>query len=101
MNRSLVTKLGSRLGPANGEAEWLKLAYDIENAAAATYTALLGALVGIDPATTVASIQPIEARHAVVLGEALGLALADYAIEFEPSSTADGALDPSAYPIAG
>ena len=101
VNRSLVTKLGSRLGPSNGEADWLKLAYDIENAAAATYTALLGALVGIDPATTVASIQPIEARHAVVLGEALGLALADYAIEFEPSSTADGALDPSAYPIAG
>ncbi len=101
VNQSLVTKLKPRLGSSNGEAEWLKLAYDIENAAAATYTALLGSLAGIDPASVVASIQPIEARHAVVLGEVLGLALADYAIEFEPSSTADGALDPSAYPIAG
>jgi rubrerythrin len=101
VNKALVTKLGSRMTASNGEAEWLKLAYDIENAAAATYTALLGSLSGIDPASTVASIQPIEARHAVVLGDALGLPLTDVAIDFEPTSASAGALDPTAYPVEG
>ena len=47
--------------------------FELETAAATTYTAGLGEIIGTDPAAIVASIQPIEARHAAVLGEALDL----------------------------
>ena len=79
----------------------LGVAFDLENAAAATYGLALGALVGTNAAALVASIQPIEARHAVVLGDVLGKPLNVQVPEFQPSDTKGGAIDPASYPLEG
>jgi hypothetical protein len=57
---------------------------------------LLGELHGTDAAALVASILPIEARQAVVLGEAIGLPLAETVPELEST---DASLDPGDFPI--
>jgi rubrerythrin len=97
-NAALVKKFTQALAAAKDQAAALKVAFDVENAAAATYQAALGTLVGIDGAALVASIQPIESRHAVVLGQVLGLNMADYLPTVQATSDA---LDASAYPIEG
>ena len=70
--------------------------FDLETAAASAYVAVLGQLVGTNGAQVVASIQPIEARHAVVLGQALDLGLDELSPAFEDPSKAPS---PSQYPI--
>jgi len=97
-NAALVKKFTQALAAAKDQAAALKVAFDVENAAAATYQAALGTLVGIDGAALVASIQPIESRHAVVLGQVLGLNMADYLPTVQATSDA---LDASTYPIEG
>ncbi|HEX9260560.1 MAG TPA: ferritin-like domain-containing protein, partial [Acidimicrobiales bacterium] len=74
----------------------LTVAFDIENAAAATYLAGIGKLENLNAAALAASVLPIESRHAVVLGQAIGLAPKDFLPALQ--STAD-ALDPADYPI--
>jgi rubrerythrin len=97
-NAALVAKFTKLVSTASTSNDVLKIAFDLENAAAATYEAALGKLVGTDGAALVASILPIESRHAVVLGQVLNLNLADYA----PSVQDDGdALTSSSYPIEG
>jgi hypothetical protein len=73
----------------------LQAAYELETAAAATHLVLLSELQGVDGAALVASIQPIEARQAVVLGELVGLPLAETVPELEST---DAALDPDEFP---
>ncbi len=97
-NATISKKFGARLAGAATEADLLKAAFDIETAAASSYVALLGALVGTDAAATVASIQPVEARHAAVIGQYLGLPVATYLPNFEDPTT--GALNPADYPIS-
>lgn len=74
----------------------LEAAFELETAAAATHLALLAELEGTDGAALVASIHPIEARQACVLGEAAEAPLADTVPELE---TTDAALDPEEFPI--
>jgi hypothetical protein len=95
-NQSLLAAFGPVVQAAATEAALLQAMLQVEMAAAATYTAGLAQLIGTDPASLVASIQPIEARHAAVLGEALNLPIDDYSPLLEP--TAD-ALTPAQYPI--
>ena len=59
---------GARTEPAIHRAM-----YELETSLAASYSAVLGMLKGTDGAALVASIQPVEARHAVVLGQVLDL----------------------------
>jgi hypothetical protein len=73
----------------------LEAAFELEQAVAATHLAILGELRGTDGAALVASIQPIEARQAVVLGEMVGLPLAETVPELEST---DAALDPDEFP---
>jgi rubrerythrin len=87
-NQSLLTAFGPRFQSASNQAEVLAAAFALETAAASTYTAGLAQLIGIDPAYLVSSIQPIEARHAVVLGQALDLNLDDYNPVFETTANA-------------
>jgi hypothetical protein len=47
-------------------------AYDLESAAVATHTALIGELQGIDGAHLLASIAVVEARHVAVLADMAG-----------------------------
>jgi hypothetical protein len=49
----------------------------LEQTLSSTHTTLLGALEATDGAALIASIIPVEARHAAVLGAASGLGLAD------------------------
>jgi hypothetical protein len=72
-NGSLVAQFGPQFQAAATEKDLLQLAFQVENAAAATYAAALAEITGTDPAAVLASILPIESRHAVVLGQAIGL----------------------------
>jgi Ferritin-like domain len=69
-------KLLDTIGDVTGEPPLAVLA-SIEQTLSSTHTTLLGALEGIDGAALIASIIPVEARHAAVLGAASGLGLAD------------------------
>ena len=100
-NAALLKTFADRVGAARNETDVLTVAFNLENAAAATYAYALGSLIGTNAASLVASIQPIEARHAVVLGEALNLTLKDYVPAFEPNTVGYGALDPAKYPVKG
>ena len=95
-NQSLLAKFGPVLQAARTEADLVTATLAVETAAAATYTAGLAQLIGTNPAALVASIQPIEARHAAVLGEALQLPVEDYTPLIE---TTAAALTIDQYPI--
>jgi hypothetical protein len=95
-NQTLVSTFGARLQSASSEQGVLQVLLDLETAAAATYTSVLGQLIGTDPAYLVASILPTEARHAVVVGEALGSSTSVFAPAFESTS---GAFTQAQYPI--
>jgi rubrerythrin len=95
-NQSLLTAFGPQFQAASSEAQVLQAAFAVEMAAASTYTAALAQIIGTDPAYLVGSILPIEARHAVVLGQALNLDVSTYSPVFE---TAANALTPDQYPI--
>jgi hypothetical protein len=95
-NASLVAVFGPKFQSAAAEKDLLELAYEVENAAAATYAAALAELTGTDPAAVLASILPIEARHAVVLGQAIGLDVATLTVSVEDVSKA---ATPAKFPI--
>jgi rubrerythrin len=96
-NPKLLTAVGEQLKTANDQAAILTIAYDLENAAAATYLFALGALKSEAALALTASILPVESQHAVALGRALGKP----ATEFVPSfQTQDSAVDPAEFPVA-
>jgi len=81
----LLTSLGSSFaGDAN---DVIKAAADLESAAVATHTDVLGKLVGLDGAALVASIQVAEARHTTVLRSLAGSSdLAELLVDTEAAS---------------
>lgn len=95
-NPGLLEAVGGQLTTAADEKAVLRIAYDLENAAAATYLFALGALTSTPALQLTASILPVEAQHAVVLGAVLALPATDYLKNFE---TTDGAVSPDQYPI--
>jgi rubrerythrin len=100
-NQKLLDALTPSLKAATTELAIVKFAYDLEQAAAATYLYALGALTSQAALQLTASILPVEAQHAVVLGQVLGTALPKGADEFLPPFQNDtGFIDPAKYPIA-
>ena len=99
-NPKLVKEYGDKVAAAKSQADILTIAFQLETAAASTYAYALSVIVGTNPAATIASIQPIEARHAVVLGQVLGRPLIDLAPSFESNALRD-AIDPTKYPVQG
>jgi rubrerythrin len=95
-NQSLLTNYTSLFNAAKTEADVLRAAFTVETQTASTYVAGLAQLLGTDPASLVASILPIETRHATVLGQVLGLSSDQYSPPFETTSAA---LSPEQYPI--
>ena len=95
-NAKLLEAVGPQLTGAVDQTALLRIAYDLENAAAATYMFALGALTSVEALQLTASILPIESQHAVVLGQVLGLPPTDYIPGFE---TADAAVTPADYPL--
>lgn len=76
-NTTLVNALGPQITGAKDQAAILAIAYGVENAAAATYLYALQNLKSDAAMKLTASILPIEAGHAVVLGTVLGYKPAD------------------------
>jgi len=70
-NKTVLTALSTQLGQAADETDIVKLAFSVENAAAATYQFALGALKDVGAQKLAASILAIEAGHAAVLGQIL------------------------------
>jgi rubrerythrin len=70
-NQTLLASFQPALQAAGTEAALVAALYAAETAAVATYTSGLAEIISTDPAALIGSIQPIEARHAAVLGEAL------------------------------
>lgn len=98
-NPTLLKALSDQLMAAADEKAVVKVAYDTENAAAATYLFALGALQSPDALKLTASILPIESAHAVVLAGVLGLAATD-ATYLPPFETKKAALDPAKFPLS-
>ncbi|MDP1795504.1 MAG: ferritin-like domain-containing protein [Acidimicrobiales bacterium] len=98
-NPMLIEALAKQLGEAKNEMDVVKLAYDTENAASATYMFALGALQSADALKLTASILPIESAHAVVLAGVLGLPATDETY-LPPFETAKAALSPTDFPLA-
>lgn len=70
-DESVVLRFRSRF--ASGDvSRVVEAAYDLESAAVATHTALIGELQGLDGAHLLASIAVVEARHVVVLADMAG-----------------------------
>lgn len=95
-NPKLLEAVAAQLGAAKNEADVLRIAFDLENAAAATYVFALGVLTSTAALQLTASILPVEAQHAVVLGQVLGLDAGEYLPAFD---TANAAVTPDQYPI--
>lgn len=96
-NPKLLEAVGGQLGSAKDQAAILTIAYDLENAAAATYLFALGALKSEAALALTASILPVESQHAAVLGSALGKPATEFVPSFE---TQDKAVNPAEFPAA-
>ena len=70
-NKTLMNALSTQLSQAANETDIVKLAFMVENAAAATYQFAMGALKDVNAQKLAASILAIEAGHAAVLGQVL------------------------------
>ncbi len=100
-NASLLDVFGPQIEAATDEAQLLKIAFDLEQGAAATYQLAMGVLESADAAAAVATIEPVEAQHAVVLGSALELPIDDPTSPdnwMPPFQTDAAALAPDEYP---
>ncbi len=95
-NPGLLDLYGPKVRAARNATALLTVAFELENVAAATYLTALEAVEATQPAATIASILPTESRHAVVLGQALGL---DADAFLPPFETDDQAVTPDAFPL--
>ena len=75
----------------------LQIAYQLEQAAAATYQFALGQIINQTVAGAAGSIEPVEAQHSVVLGQLLDLNPSDYLPAFQSQT---GALSPQTYALS-
>lgn len=102
-NKTLSAALATQEDLAASETDVVKLAYMVENAAAATYQFALDALKDVGAQKLAASILPIEAGHATVLGQVLfmGDPAKDKDEDWLPAfQTEAGFIDPSKNPVA-
>jgi rubrerythrin len=100
-NKTVLASVSTQLGQAANETDVVKLAFMVENAAAATYQFALGALKDVSAQKLAASILAIEAGHAAVLGQLLYMGDPTKDKTWLPSfQTEDGHLDPTKNPIA-
>ncbi|MDQ6796717.1 MAG: ferritin-like domain-containing protein [Actinomycetota bacterium] len=100
-NPKLTQSLTTMIDSAADQTAILTIAYGLENAAAATYLAAIGALSDATALKTTASILPVESQHAVVLGHMLGLSPGDDGGAYIPAFiTTNAAVQSSQYPIA-
>lgn len=95
-NAKLAQVTNDQMRQAHSAQALTKILYDLEGALAATYLAALGAMHEDVHETLAASILPVEAQHAVVLGNAIGIAGAELVPAFE---IVDRAMPAETFPI--
>jgi hypothetical protein len=93
-NLKVVDLFDPRISAAADAAALMQIGFDLETGAAATYQRAMGELEHWEPAATVATIEPIEAQHAAVWGQALDLPQAQWMPAFQDTAAA---LDPAKY----
>ncbi len=93
-NQKLLEEFAPKIQQAADQAALLDIAFTLEQAAAATYLFGLGTLQDPSNAAALATILPVEAQHAVVLGQTLGKDVKDCLPSFQST---DDALDPAKY----
>lgn len=76
-NSALVGRASDQFTNAEDEKAVIKIAVDLENAAASTYLSALGGLQSSSALQLVASILPVESQHAMVLSQIIGTPLLD------------------------
>lgn len=103
-NPALIAALGPQLAAITDQAGALNFAFVLENQAAYTYAAALTLLQDPAYAAATATIMPIEAQHATVIGVALGKPVPELfpTGAFESASFGDGTdplagLDPAVF----
>jgi hypothetical protein len=95
-NPKLVAAIGGEITKAGSTTAIVKIAYGLENAAAATYLYAIGALKDKNALALTATILPVESQHATIWGTVLGMSLADIIPSFLKTA---GYVDPTMYPI--
>ncbi|MGH9149118.1 MAG: ferritin-like domain-containing protein [Acidimicrobiales bacterium] len=101
-NPKLLDAVGGQLKAAADQKAILTIAFDLENAAAATYMFALGALQSKAALALTASILPVESQHAVVLGQAIGKPAKDLFPAGGANNafeTSGKAVDPAQFPV--
>jgi hypothetical protein len=99
-NPGVLQAVGDQMREAPDEAAVLEVAFATENAAAATYLFAIGALANPVALAATASIMPVEAQHAAVLGYILGKDPKGDTTYLPPFQTPDEAIMPSKFPVA-
>jgi methylmalonyl-CoA mutase cobalamin-binding subunit len=99
-NPGILQTVGDQIREAPDEVAVLSVAYATENAAAATYLFAIGALQSSIILAATASIMPVEAEHAAVLGYVLGTDPKSDMTYLPPFQTPDQALMMSKFPVA-
>lgn len=96
-NQKVVDALMPQIDNATSQNGVLQIAYQLEQAAAATYQFALGQIINQTVAGAAGSIEPVEAQHSVVLGQLLDLNPSDYLPAFQSQT---GALSPQTYALS-
>jgi hypothetical protein len=94
-NAKLADVLAGQLRDAPDQNGVLRIAFDLENALAATHLRAVGTFTAITARQLAASVLPVESQHAVVVGAMLGRPLADTVPVLE---TQDLAIDMAKFP---
>ena len=96
-NPNLVRTLRDQLSSARDEKAAARILYDLENGLAGAYIRALSTLKDPQASASAASVIPVEAQHAVVLGTAIGLELEEEVIpDFE---TQERGLSVDTFPL--
>ena len=90
----LMEALGDRLDARNDEAGVLAFLYDLENGSAATHLHAAGIVEGQPRLERITEILPVEAAHAVAIGDLLGRSPDSVLPAFQ---TEEGRADPATY----
>jgi hypothetical protein len=102
-NALLLPTLNDQLGQAQTENDVIKVAYDLENSLASTYLFIVDAIEDAALRKAAASVLPVEAQHAVLLGTLIGRTAKDLTAPDKDQlgyESEDKHLDPAAFPTA-
>lgn len=93
-NPKIMAVFGPQIAAAPDANALMQIAFNLETGAASTYQLAMGAFSHWEGAATAATIEPIEAQHAVVWGYTLGLPEDQWMPAFQTSAAA---LQPATY----